>query len=245
YKVWKNEKPKENGADGKEALASFRPDLKENGEYLVDASGAVAFTNEPTKVLMKFSAPKTQVMGIIINGLLGKNLNWSLILIGACLAIALELCGISSLAFAVGVYIPMQYTTPIFLGGLTRWAVDAWMANARGTSTDEVAAIAESESSPGTLLSSGLIAGGSLGGVTLAFMNFSESLVKSIDLSEMTTGIFRGLSSDPAVLQQALAFGVFAVLAAILLLTGAGKLFRVPPANGPDNEAFRASRDRL
>src|SRR6185369_14422126 len=146
------------------------------------------------KVVMKFEAPKTQVMGIIINGMLRENLNWALVLIGACIAVALELCGISSLAFAVGVYIPMQYSTPIFLGGLTRWAVDAWMTHSRETASDEVAAIAESESSPGTLLSSGLIAGGSLGGVTLAFMNFSESLVKSIDLSEPIAGMFRGFS---------------------------------------------------
>jgi putative OPT family oligopeptide transporter len=244
YRLWRNEKPKDDG--GGESPA-FRPDLKENGEYLVDANGSVAFANEPTKVLMKFSAPKTQVMGIIINGLLGKNLNWALILIGACLAVALELCGISSLAFAVGVYIPMQYSTPIFLGGLTRWGVDSWLAHSRATAggaKDEVDAIAESESSPGTLLSSGLIAGGSLGGVLLAFMNFSESLVKSIDLSEPVAGAFRGISENPAWIQQLLAFGVFVLMAVVLLLTGAGKLFRPPPGNGADREAYRASRDR-
>ena len=96
------------------------------GEYLVDDTGAVRYANHPTKVTMKFEAPKTQVMGIIINGLLNGNLNWTLILIGAGIAVTMELCGVSSLAFAVGVYIPMEYSTPIFVGGLVRWAVDYW-----------------------------------------------------------------------------------------------------------------------
>ena len=84
------------------------------------------YEDHPTPVKMKFEAPKTQVMGIIINGLLNDNLNWTLILIGACIAVTMELCGVSSLAFAVGVYIPMEYSTPIFLGGMVRWAVDRW-----------------------------------------------------------------------------------------------------------------------
>ena len=96
----------------------------------MDDSGAVRYENHPTKVNMKFEAPKTQVMGIIINGLLNNNLNWTLILIGAGIAVTMELCGVSSLAFAVGVYIPMEYSTPIFLGGLVRWAVDAWTMRA-------------------------------------------------------------------------------------------------------------------
>src|SRR5260370_12426435 len=68
----------------------------------------------------EFPAPKTQVMGLIINGVLKQDLNWSMGAIGAFVANTLELCGISSLAFAVGVYVPIQYSTPIFIGGTLR-----------------------------------------------------------------------------------------------------------------------------
>ena len=118
--------------------------------------------DDGSEVKMKFDAPKTAVIGIIIDGVLHQKLNWGLILIGAMLSIGLELCGVGSLAFAVGVYIPMQYTTPIFLGGLVRYFVDRWTAKPAAPSQDEAQAIAESESGPGVLLSSGYIAGGTL-----------------------------------------------------------------------------------
>jgi hypothetical protein len=111
-------------------------------------------------------------MGIIINGVLKQELNWGLVLIGAMLAVGLELCGVSSLAFAVGVYVPMQYTTPIFLGGFVRWLVEL-RTRPRGEAktADEAKAMAESETGPGLLLASGYIAGGTLAGVVIAFMS--------------------------------------------------------------------------
>jgi len=110
------------------------------GKYYVEENGTVAMLEDPaitgrilerddgTKVKMKFPAPKTQVLYLIINGVLENKLNWGLVLIGVALAVGLELCGVSSLAFAVGVYIPMAATTPIFLGGLVRWIVDQYTA---------------------------------------------------------------------------------------------------------------------
>src|SRR4029077_7333554 len=119
-------------------------------------------------VLREFEAPKTQVMALIINSVLGGKLNWTLLVIGAMIAVTLELCGISSLAFAVGVYVPIQYSVPIFLGGLVRWALDAWMSrstapaptgdsalDAEARAQAEVEAIAKTESSPGVLMASG------------------------------------------------------------------------------------------
>ena len=108
-------------------------------------------------------------------------------LIGALMAVMLELCGISSLPFAVGVYVPIQFSTPIFVGGLVRWGVDAWMARSHAAAIAEAAdpeakaraeieAIRKSETSPGVLLASGYIAGGSLAGMLLAFTNFSDTL---------------------------------------------------------------------
>src|SRR5262249_47013971 len=80
------------------------------GRFLVDPdSGKVAYLVDPTiggkikeiggKELTRFDAPKTQVMKIVIDGVLAQKLNWSLVLIGAMIAITLELCGVSSLAF--------------------------------------------------------------------------------------------------------------------------------------------------
>ena len=169
YKVWR---PTRTGFPGVEP-----------GKYYIDALRRPAVLEDPaitgrltkrddgSEVKMKFPAPKTQVMGIIINGVLKQELNWGLVLTGAMLAVGVELCGVSSLAFAVGVYVPMQYTTPIFLGGLVRWFVEMWTKPAAaGKSADEAKAIAESETGPGLLLSSGYIAGGTLAGVVIAFM---------------------------------------------------------------------------
>jgi hypothetical protein len=162
YRLWTNEKPKEEEAkeedtEKKAEPPPYKADVPE-GSYLVDDAGKVVYEVEGKKVGMKFAAPKTQVMAIIINGLLSQNLNWTMVLIGAFIAVTLELCGVSSLAFAVGLYVPMQYSVPIFCGGMVRWGVDAWSlrksaaAAAGGTAEEraaaEVAAIAKTESSP-------------------------------------------------------------------------------------------------
>jgi hypothetical protein len=212
---------------------------------------------------MKFAAPKTQVMAIIINGLLQNSLSWTLVLIGACIAVTLELCGISSLAFAVGVYIPMQYSTPIFLGGLVRWGVDWWTtreerrAAAEATDSEsraqaEVAAITKTETSSGVLLASGLIAGGSLAGVLNAFLNIDvfEYVKKALDFG----GRLNGTAFDPAEetyfplkewaskdWSSPLALVVFGALVGVLVAAGVGLIFRpkangngpAPPPNGP------------
>jgi putative OPT family oligopeptide transporter len=242
YHVWNNRKEAEGGEGGNKAI-KLKGDYSAvpEGEYLVDDSGTVRYENHPTKVNMKFEAPKTQVMGIIINGLLNGNLNWTLILIGAGIAVTMELCGVSSLAFAVGVYIPMEYSTPIFLGGLVRWAVDAWTMRAHRRATSEAAtpeeraraeveAIAKTETSPGVLLSSGLIAGGSLAGVTIAFLEFAPWLKNTLDFSDRLKGTPFDPNSEAFFGKQdwssVLALAMFGVLIALLVLAGTGKILR-------------------
>ena len=69
-------------------------------------------------------APQATLMATIIKGLLIQNLPWGLVLVGVFIAVTLELCGIHSLSFAVGAYLPIATTAPIFAGGLVRWWVE-------------------------------------------------------------------------------------------------------------------------
>ena len=70
---------------------------------------------------------KRTLMSYIIKGILSQELPWGLVLLGVMIAVALELCGISSLAFAVGLYLPISASAPIFVGGIVRWAVDLYL----------------------------------------------------------------------------------------------------------------------
>ncbi len=105
------------------------------------------------------AAPQATLMATLIKGLLSQNLPWGLVLVGVFIAVTLELCGIHSLSFAVGAYLPIATTAPIFIGGLVRW----WVERKTGETS-------ESDLSSGTLFSSGLIAGGSLAGILFAIL---------------------------------------------------------------------------
>ena len=114
-------------------------------------------------------APQATLMSTIIRGLLSQNLPWGLVLVGVFISVTLELCGIRSLSFAVGSYLPISTTAPIFVGGLVRW----WVERRSGHRE-------ESEISSGTLFSSGLIAGGSLAGILYAAL-FGRNLLREAD----------------------------------------------------------------
>ncbi len=105
------------------------------------------------------AAPQATLMATLIKGLLSQNLPWGLVLVGVFIAVTLELCGVHSLSFAVGAYLPIATTAPIFAGGLVRW----WVERKTGETS-------ESDLSSGTLFSSGLIAGGSLAGILYAIL---------------------------------------------------------------------------
>ena len=68
----------------------------------------------------KFPAPQGTLMATLIRGLLAHNLDWQFVLVGVFLAVTMEMCGVRSLAFAVGAYLPLSTTLPIFVGGLIR-----------------------------------------------------------------------------------------------------------------------------
>ncbi|MGH9941967.1 MAG: OPT family oligopeptide transporter [Pyrinomonadaceae bacterium] len=128
--------------------------------FYVDQTGAAKYRQVETGPGSKFDAPKAQLMAVLVDGVLTQKLPWSLILIGAFISILLEIVGISALPFAVGMYLPFATSATIFVGGATRALVDRV---ARGSRS-----LAEEESGPGVLYSSGLIAGGAIAGLLLA-----------------------------------------------------------------------------
>lgn len=134
----------------------------QNIESAQDLKSRTAAEAQAT-ALPKYDAPKTRLMAFIIDGILHQKLPWSLVLIGVLTATAMELAGISSLPFAVGIYLPIQTSFPIFLGGLSRWTIDQFNKGH----------VNENDSSPGVLLSSGLIAGGALAGVLAACLRLA------------------------------------------------------------------------
>src|SRR4029077_11747887 len=104
-------------------------------------------------------APQATLMATIIKGLLSQNLPWGLVLVGVSFSVPLDLCGIRALSFAVGSYLPIATTAPIFVGGMVRAFVER-----------KAGAVKESDVGAGTLFSSGLIAGGSLCGILFAIL---------------------------------------------------------------------------
>ncbi len=198
------------------------------GRYLVDAAGAPVYLVDPgingahrirpdgTQV-NKFAAPKATLMSYIIKGILNQQLPWTLVILGGMIAVILEMCGIGALAFAVGVYLPLSSSSPIFIGGLIRWLVDRHLRKRHaGADLTEAEMIAETDKSPGVLVASGYIAGGAIAGIGIAFMagaltGFNQ---KVTDFMTAHNPFFDGPWSD------ALALLPFTALVAGLYLSG-------------------------
>lgn len=187
------------------------------GRYLVAEDGTFAYRCDPAvngrlkeqdngnPVANKFDAPKTQLIALIIDGVLDRELPWDLVLLGVLIAVTLELAGVPALPFAVGVYLPLSASTPIFIGGTLRWLTD----KIRHPRTSQ-----ESDSSPGVLLSSGYIAGGAIAAVIVAFFTFAgQEFEEALNLSTL-----------PGVSDWATWSGTsliaFSVLGGILFLVG-------------------------
>ncbi len=121
-----------------------------------------------------FPAPQGTLMATLIKGLLSFNLDWQFVLVGVFLAITMELCDVKSLSFAVGAYLPLSTTLPIFAGGLIKGIVD-WRAKKRGGQLEN------DELGKGSLFATGLVAGGALMGVFYAFLKAFEITANPID----------------------------------------------------------------
>jgi putative OPT family oligopeptide transporter len=213
YKVW--QKADTNGGPAGKYL------VRDDGSlaYLVDPGINGQFHTRPDGTeVKKFDAPKAVLMSYIIKGILDQQLPWTLVLFGVMIAVVLEMAGVQSLTFSVGVYLPLVSTLPIAIGGLVRWAVDR-----RNKRLPQYAALNEEElqaagdRSSGTLLASGYIAGGALAGIIIAITagvltDFDSSMTK---WAEAANPFFAGASAD--------ALSILPYAALILLLYWIGR----------------------
>lgn len=119
-----------------------------------------------------YPAPQAVLMATLDKGILSFNLDWQFVIAGVFIAITLELCGIKALAFAIGLYLPLATTLPIFAGGALKGFVD-WRAKSKGEKPEE------DDLSRGSLFATGLIAGGALTGVLIAI--FAVGLPKALE----------------------------------------------------------------
>jgi putative OPT family oligopeptide transporter len=198
------------------------------GRYLVNGQGVPVYLVDPGingthkvrpdgSTVNKFDAPKAVLMSYIIKGILNRQLPWGLVLLGVMIAIVLEMSGIPSLAFAVGVYLPLSSSSPILIGGIIRWLVDKNLRRKlAGKHLTEDQLNAEGDKSPGVLMASGYIAGGALASIIIAFM---AGVLKNTD-DKLTSWalaknpFFNGPYSD------GLALIPFGILVLLLYLAG-------------------------
>jgi len=191
------------------------------GKYLVDDQGKIRWLVDPGingklsrrddgVEVRKYPQPQAQLFALITHGILNQKLPWTLVLLGVAVAAIVELCGISSLAFAVGMYLPLSSSTPIFVGGMARWVVERL---GRGKA-ERPASELESEMSPGMLFSTGYIAGGSIAGVIISFLMFSDTIPDLLAFGQ----------SFPY--QNTAALATFALLTVFLVLVGRGQVLK-------------------
>jgi hypothetical protein len=221
YKVW--QKTKDDKAPG--ATGRYLVDDSGKAIYLVDpgVNGHVTKRPDGTEV-RKFDAPKAVLMSYIIEGILGGTLPWGLVLFGVMIAITLEMVGISSLAFAVGVYLPLATSAPIFIGGLLRWLVDWRRARElKAENLDQAELAADADRSPGVLAASGYIGGGAIAGIVIAI---NAELLADIDKRFTDWSVLHNPFWDAPLHPYAntLSLIPFALLVGFLFLVARGKI---------------------
>ncbi|MBE0461240.1 MAG: oligopeptide transporter, OPT family [Candidatus Aminicenantes bacterium] len=151
------------------------------------------------------SAPQATLMATVIKGLLEQKLPWILVLFGISITIVIELCGVKGLPFAVGLYLPISISMPIFIGGLSRWIIDKYFRKPKEGE--------EAEAAPGMLFSSGLIAGGAICGLLIAVLT-GFNLDKALKIGP---SLFGSLAHN-----NLFALFVFILMLGTLFAVGAG-----------------------
>lgn len=194
------------------------------GKYLVDpATSEVAFLVDPGiggrirelngQPITKLDSPKATIMALVTDGILTQKLPWTLVLLGVFITIGIELMGLQSLPIAVGVYLPISTSSAMFAGGLVRWLVER-------KKKPSAESIAEVESGPGVLFSSGLIAGGAIAGIfvaglaTMLSTRAAAANIAAADYLAHAAGIQSGLGS--VATSDLVAILIFVAMGALL-----------------------------
>jgi OPT family oligopeptide transporter len=158
----------------------------------------------------KFAAPQATLMATLIKGLLSFNLDWVFVMVGVFLAITMELCGVKSLSFAVGAYLPLSTTLPIFAGGVVKGIVD-WKKKKSHEKSE-----GDDELGKGNLFATGLVAGGALLGVLIAFLQAGDN-----------TSVFLAKLSIEHTLTNMFGHGGYQILGALFFAFMGFVLFRI------------------
>ena len=139
----------------------------------------------------KYPAPQGTLMATLIKGILSFNLDWQFVLVGVFIAIVMELCGIKSLSFAIGIYLPLSTTFPIFIGGAIRGLVD-WRSKRK-----KIKLTAEEEDlAKGNLFATGLVAGGALAGVIVAILSVNDKVNAGLEKISAERGLTQSLGGE-------------------------------------------------
>ncbi len=174
YQVWWVVKSR----PGVEAGKYLVDDTLQAREYVDPGIGGRMTRDAAGNSITKFHPAQPELFATLIKGIMERDLPWGLIIIGAMLAIVMQLCGVSALAFSVGVYLPLATTLPIFVGGMVRKLVDTGRKF-----SDE-----EADMSAGTLMSTGLIAGGSIAGIIATSLGVMPTLKAKLDFAASPSG---------------------------------------------------------
>jgi OPT family oligopeptide transporter len=151
----------------------------------------------------KFNAPQATLMATLIKGLLSFNLDWQFVLVGLFIAVTMELCGVKSLSFAVGLYLPLSTTLPIYVGGALKGLTD-WMAKRKGEEAEDA------DLGKGSLFATGLVAGGALAGVIVALFQASDATAGAINSLSMEHSISGALGESGYHLLGVMSFAALA-----------------------------------
>jgi putative OPT family oligopeptide transporter len=193
------------------------------GAYLVDQAGAIRYVLDPGiggretrnwdgREVEKLESPKSQIMALVVDGILTQKLPWGFILIGVFIAIVVELLGIPSLPVATGVYLPISTSATMFMGGIVRLLIERRLPPDRRNTS-------ETDSGPGVLFSSGLIAGGAIMGVVLA----------ALAAQRLDTALAVGTRLGPVTQNGWVAMAFYVALLAVPLYVVARRGMRPPP----------------
>ncbi len=162
----------------------------------------------------RYPAPQATLMATLAKGILSFNLDWQFVIVGVFIAVTLELCGIKALAFAIGLYLPLSTTLPIFAGGAVKGYVD-WKAERKNEKKDD------DELGRGSLFATGLIAGGALTGVIVAILAvFFGDALGTVNLEHGITGL--------------LGVGGYQILGTLFFITMMVMLYRLSVNRNPE-----------